>query len=207
VDSPQDRYASQLKKWGPSANLGIRVDAEDYELYQNKPYYVRKFIRETLRAVFKRAVRGETAEDIVESIQKPIEIKLSVEHKHLASDMLKLSKRLEEYEERLEQEITQRLSCEEDKKKLLEQLNQLSHKKEEEEAKSIQIKKLENELAKAKEAISELMNLLDVATACVEDTEIKNVFLNRLNKVANQYGAPKTTQIIEKLKSKCSKTK
>lgn len=205
MDSPQNNYATQVKKWGPTANLGIRVDAEDYELYQNRPYYVRKYVREVLRAVFKRAVRAES-ENIAVAFQEPVDIKLNIKHEYTTPDIIKLSKKLKELEEHLEQEIAQRLSCEEEKQELQKQLEQLSQKRQEEEAKDIQIKKIESELARAKEAVLELVSLLDIATACIEDIEIKNTFLNRLNKIVNQYGTPKPNPVLEKLKSKC-KTK
>ena len=198
--TPPDTTSNVTKKprWVPTHPITIRVDMDDARLYHEKSLMEKRVILDYLRMCFKEALRGEVEgeEDkgggLVDKIRKLV-ISLQLPE----DSVMAIRREAEKCKSELAKETASRYKCEQEKQELLKQLEQLSHKKGEEEAKSIQIKKLENELAKAKEAISELMNLLDVATACVEDTEIKNVFLNRLNKVANQYGAPKTTQIIE----------
>lgn len=208
--TPPDTTTNLTKKhrWRPTVVIGVRVDVEDAQLYHEKSLIEKRVIQDYMRACFREALRGEVEgeeegrkEGLVEKIRK-----LVISLQPPPDDVMAIRREAEKCRSELAKETATRYKCEQEKQELQKQLEQLSQKKQEEEAKDIQIKKIESELARAKEAILELMSLLDLATACVEDVEIKSTFMNRLNKIVNQYGTPKPTPIIDKLKSKC-KTK
>lgn len=206
AETPPTQNEKRLKI--PLVTFGLKVEVQDLALYHSLNKYEKERITKSLRAVFKELVRrtreaekeAETRE--AETIKVDISVKPEID---IPSAMLELNRRLERANKEIEKLIEEKTRYLAEIDTLKSQLEQLKSKSPDKELQNCrtELEKKSTELAKAKEILAELLALLEVASTCVKQAEVKHTLVSRLTRLGKEYGSPRLSNYLQQLKAKC----
>jgi len=201
AETPPTQSETRVKM--PLVTFGLKVEVQDLALYHSLNKYEKEKITKSLRAVFKELVRrtreAETRE--AETIKVDISVKPEID---IPSAMLELNRRLERANKEIEKLIEEKTRYLAEIDTLKSQLEQLKSKSPDKELQNCrtELEEKSTELAKAKEILAELLALLEVASTCVTQAEVKHTLVSRLARLG-KYGSPRLSNYLQQLKAKC----